>query len=277
MANKKFYIFLFIDFFLLRIYPGCLCRKKKPESNLYFKDGDYPTIKLQLKNKIDIDDIYYDIFMYIEKDGKQCRDSFCFYYGRPPQKLNALTFSTDIDFLEQLEDNDVEKLAEKQVFFTIDEKYYDIDIREEKSLNSKYYCNFETYFKYHYYFFIDKDKKKRMYKKLLPDKKEDYKEALTNTTFTIDKYEEKKSINEIKINGKNIDRTSCNYRIVTEFYVKNKDQTITVEFYRSKVQNTEYFTFSCEIFLNGKKVDGGKNIINSGNDDNKNNIFTIDN
>jgi hypothetical protein len=50
-----------------------------------------------------------------------------------------------------------------------------------------------------------------------------------------------------------------------------------VEFYRSKVQNTEYFTFSCEIFLNGKKVDGGKNIINSGNDDNKNNIFTIDN
>lgn len=275
MANKKFYIFLFINFFLFKNYPGCLCRKKKPESNIYFKDGDYPTIKLQFKKKIDIDEIYYDIFLYIEKEGNTAKDSLCFYYGTP-SKLGTFTFSPYPNFLDELDDNPIEELAKSEHFYQIEEKYIQKDINNEKDLSRKYYSNYSTYRKHYYYYFVDKENNKKIYKKLLPIKKEDYKTAFENTTFTIDKYEEKKNINEIKVSAKDIDKTSCDYKIATEFYIKNKDQTITVEFYRSEVQNTEYFTFSCEIFLNGKKIDGKKNIINNKNED-KNNIFTIDN
>lgn len=275
MANKKFYIFLFINFFLFKIYPTCLCRKKKPESNIYFKDGDYPTIKLRFKKKIDIDEIYYDIFLYIEKDGNRARDSLCFYYGIP-SKLGTFTFSPYYYFLDELDENPVEKLPKPGFYYQVEDKYIEKDINNEEDLSRKYYSNYSTYLNYYYYCCLDKEKKKRIYKKLLPVKKEDYKTAFENTTFTIDKYEEKKNINEIKVSAKGIDRAYCDYRIATEFYIKNKYQTITVEFYRSAVQNTEYFTFSCEIFLNGKKIDGEKNIINNKNED-KNNIFTIDN
>ena len=278
MANKKFYIFLFINFFLFKNYPGCLCRKKKPESNIYFKDGNYPTINLKFKNKIDKGDIYYDIFLYIEKEGKEHRDSYVFYYGNPNEDIDALIFCPDKDFLEILKDSGgLDKLPKDCAKYFIENKYLNLDLngKDKDNLASQYYSNIMTYNDYYYYYFKDKDNRDRMYKKLLPDNPELYKNSLTETTFTIDKFEENEDIKEIKVSGKNIDDTSCDYRIATEFYIKSKKKILTVEFYRSKVQNTEYFTFSCEIFLNGKKIDEQKNIINS-NDSAKNNTFTID-
>lgn len=274
MTNKKFYIFLFINFFLFKIYSGCLCRKKKPESYIYFKDGDYPTIKLQFKNKIDINEIYYDTFLYIEKDGKKKKDSMVFYYGTP-SKLKQFVFCPEKNFLETLGKHPIDKIPKDEYFFYMEEKYIDKEIGQE--LSKHYYSNHNPYRDYYFYYFEDEKHEKRMYKKLLPKKETLKKEAFKDTSFTIDKYEEKTNINEIKVNAKYIDTTSCDYRIVTEFYIKDKKQTITVEFYRTKVQNTEYYTFNCEIYFNGKKVDERKNIINNKNDDNKNNTITINN
>ena len=278
MTNKKFYIFLFINFFLLKIHSSCLCRKKKPESNIYFEDGYYPTITLNFTEDIDVNDIYYDIYLYIEKEGKEHRDSIEFYYGIPNEELNKLVFSEEPNFLEDLNTFGVDKLQD-MTYYIIDKEYVNKNIKDDKSLIRKYYSNYITYKcgYYFYYFFDEKNNENRMYKKLLPIKKEDYSKALTNTTFSIDKLGEIEKTKEIKVNGKFIETYSCDYRIRTEFYIKNKDQTITVEFYRSKVQNTKYFTFNCEIFFNGKKIVNQTNIINNNNDSTKNNIFTINN
>ena len=193
----------------------------------------------------------------------------------PNEEINALMFCPDRNFIETLkEKGGLEHLPRDCDHYFIENKYLNLKFSEKDERSGKYYSNRLPYNDNYYYYFKDKDNRDRMYKKLLPENQEKYKNCLTETTFTIDKFEENKDIKEIKVSGKNIDDTSCDYRIATEFYIKSKDKILTVEFYRSKVQNTEYFTFSCEIFLNGKKIDEQKNIINS-NDSAKNNTFTI--
>ena len=118
MTNKKFYIFLFICFFLSKeIFATSYCKKKTLNSVKFFKEEDFPIINLVFKKKIDIDDIYYNSYYYDENEGEDVRDFLVFYYGKPDGE-NFTYFCTTPDFNDVLNDiiqkNSYEKVFDKK-------------------------------------------------------------------------------------------------------------------------------------------------------------------
>ena len=285
MTNKKFYIFLFICFFLSKeIFATSYCKKKTLNSVKFFKEEDFPIINLVFKKKIDIDDIYYNSYYYDENEGEDVRDFLVFYYGKPDGE-NFTYFCTTPDFNDVLKNNKLKGKTSKDLnqndgVYIIDDNYIDKTEYIDKTDFAQYYINGALIEKCEYFLFKE-GLKYKMYKKLILKKKEDTNENMKNVNFIIPDLNDKKKTNVKQISKIQLKPNNSLLPIecilVIEFYLKSKKETITAKIYRKKVlMSSTYYTYNCEVFYNGVSISDG--FIELINDDKKEkNKFEIDN
>ena len=286
MTNKKFYIFLFICFFLTKkTYSKYSCNGKNKNSNKFFEEETFPVINIKFKNKLLLNDIYYNSYFCNEKE-KNAKDYLIFFYGKPPE-AEVSYFCANPNFyydifmsIKESKDRNINDLSEQDGVFIIDDKFIDrADLINNTTEYNNYYVNGRKYEECEYFLFRDNGEY-RMYKKLLADNEERTKEYLKNVNFIIPDLNDKKKTNVEKINKIQLKGNSSNMSVdmilVIEFYLKKTKETITAKIYRKQVLDSKKYVYSCDVFYNGVSInDGPIDLINKKNEEDS--IFEINN